>query len=55
MAFSPQANYTYLVIATCRRSAVPTFANGGCCVVSTTDPYGRILGFLDGELVLTLT
>jgi hypothetical protein len=24
-----------------------TFADEGCCVVSTTDPYGRILGFLD--------
>jgi hypothetical protein len=26
---------------------VPTFANRGYCVVSTTDPYGRILGFQD--------
>jgi hypothetical protein len=26
---------------------VPTFANRGCYVVSVTDPYGRILGFLD--------
>jgi hypothetical protein len=25
---------------------VPTFADGGCNVVSVTDPYGRILGFL---------
>jgi hypothetical protein len=25
---------------------VPTFANRGCHVVSVTDPYGRILGFL---------
>jgi hypothetical protein len=25
---------------------VPTFANRGCRVVSTTDPHGRILGFL---------
>jgi hypothetical protein len=24
-----------------------TFADGGCHVVSVTDPYGRILGFLD--------
>jgi hypothetical protein len=32
----------------CRLSAklVPTFEDGGCCVVSATDPYGRILGFL---------
>jgi hypothetical protein len=26
---------------------VPTFADKGCHVVSVTDPYGRILGFLD--------
>jgi hypothetical protein len=26
---------------------VPTFADRGCRVVSATDPYGRILGFLD--------
>jgi hypothetical protein len=26
---------------------VPTFANRLCHVVSVTDPYGRILGFLD--------
>jgi hypothetical protein len=26
---------------------VPTFANTGCHVVSVTDRYGRILGFLD--------
>jgi hypothetical protein len=26
---------------------LPTFADGGCHVVSVTDPYGRILGFLD--------
>jgi hypothetical protein len=26
---------------------VPTFANRRCHVVSVTDPYGRILGFLD--------
>jgi hypothetical protein len=26
---------------------VPTFADRKCRVVSTTDPYGRILGFLD--------
>jgi hypothetical protein len=24
-----------------------TFADRGCCVVSTMEPYGRILGFLD--------
>jgi hypothetical protein len=26
---------------------VPTYADRGCCVVSATDFYGRILGFLD--------
>jgi hypothetical protein len=26
---------------------VPTFADGGCHVVSVTDPNGRILGFID--------
>jgi hypothetical protein len=30
---------------------LPTFADRGCHVVSVTDPYGRILGFLD-RLVL---
>jgi hypothetical protein len=28
-------------------TSVPTFADGGCHVVRVTDPYGRILGFLD--------
>jgi hypothetical protein len=26
---------------------LPTFADKGCHVVSMTDPFGRILGFLD--------
>jgi hypothetical protein len=26
---------------------IATFADRGCNVVSVTDPYGRILGFLD--------
>jgi hypothetical protein len=26
---------------------IPTFADRECCVVSATDPHGRILGFLD--------
>jgi hypothetical protein len=33
-----------------RRSSakwLPTFADRGCHVVSVTDPYGRILGFID--------
>jgi hypothetical protein len=27
--------------------SLPTFEDNGCHVVSVTDPYGRILGFLD--------
>jgi hypothetical protein len=26
---------------------VRTSADGGCCMVATTDPYGHIIGFLD--------
>jgi hypothetical protein len=26
---------------------LPTFADRGCGMVNVTDPYGRILGFLD--------
>jgi hypothetical protein len=42
VAFSPQANYTDRS-SDRRLSAklVPTFADGGCCVVSATDPHGR--------------
>jgi hypothetical protein len=29
---------------------VPTFADRRCRVVSATDPYGRIVGFLDQEM-----
>jgi hypothetical protein len=36
-------------LSDCRLSMklVPTFADRGCHVVSRTDPYGHILGFLD--------
>jgi hypothetical protein len=34
---------------------VPTFADRGCHVVSVTDPYSRILGFLDRHIHTTLT
>jgi hypothetical protein len=44
---SPRANYTDRVTAACRRSDCQLFADRGCHVVSVTDPYGRILGFLD--------
>jgi hypothetical protein len=29
---------------------MPTFKDIGCCVVNVTDPYGRIIGFLDRSL-----
>jgi hypothetical protein len=44
---SPRANYTDRAITACRRSDCQLFADGGCHVVRMTDPYGRILGFLD--------
>jgi hypothetical protein len=44
---SPQANYTDLATAACRQSDCQLFADRGCHVISVTDPYGRILGFLD--------
>jgi hypothetical protein len=44
---SPRANYTDRATAACRRSECQLFADRGCHVVSVTDPYGRILGFLD--------
>jgi hypothetical protein len=28
---------------------LPTFVDKGCHVVSVTDPYGRVLGFLGGS------
>jgi hypothetical protein len=40
---SPRANYTDR--ATAKR--LPTCADRGCHMVGVTDPYGRILGFLD--------
>jgi hypothetical protein len=44
---TPRANYTDRAIAACWRKLVTIFADGGCHVVSVTDPYCRILGFLD--------
>jgi hypothetical protein len=43
---SSRANYTDRGTATCRRSYWQLFADIGRHVVSMTDPYGRILGFL---------
>jgi hypothetical protein len=44
---SPRANYTDRATAACRRSYCQLFADRGCHVASVTDPYGRILDFLD--------
>jgi hypothetical protein len=44
---SPRANYTDRATAACRRSDCQLFADRGCYMVSVTDPYSRILGFLD--------
>jgi hypothetical protein len=44
---SPRANYTNRATAARRRSDCQLFADRGCHVVSVTDLYGRILGFLD--------
>jgi hypothetical protein len=41
---SPRENYTDSRLST---KLMPIFADRGCHVVSVTDPYGRILGFLD--------
>jgi hypothetical protein len=41
---SQRANCTDLLLSA---KLVPTFANGGCHVVSVTDLYGQILVFLD--------
>jgi hypothetical protein len=43
--FSPRANYTDQVIAVGEVSA--NSADKGCHVISVTDPYCRILDFLD--------
>jgi hypothetical protein len=44
---SPRANYTYRATAFCRQSYCQLFEDRGCHVVSVSDPYGCILGFLD--------
>jgi hypothetical protein len=44
---SPRANYTDQATASYRRSDCQLFADRGCHVVNVTDPYHRILGFLD--------
>jgi hypothetical protein len=42
----PRANYTYRATRLAAK-LVPSFEDKGCCVVGTTDPYGRISSFLD--------
>jgi hypothetical protein len=44
---SPRVNYTDRATAACRLSDCQHSADRGCHVVSVTNPYGRILGFLD--------
>jgi hypothetical protein len=44
---SPRTNYTDRATAICRLCDFQLFADRGCHMVSVTDPYGRILGFLD--------
>jgi hypothetical protein len=46
-ALSSGANYTDRATAAYRRNDCQLFADRGCHVVNVTDPYGRILGFLD--------
>jgi hypothetical protein len=51
---SPRANYTDRATAACRRSDCQLFADRGCHVVSVTNPYGRILDFLDRSLYFSI-
>jgi hypothetical protein len=44
---SSRAKYTDRATAACKAKLVPTFPDIGCHVVSVTDPYGRILFFLN--------
>jgi hypothetical protein len=41
-------------IPTKRPKLVPTLADRGCRMVSVTDPYSRILGFIDWSQVIIL-
>jgi hypothetical protein len=43
--FSPQANYTDLAAAACRRSQCQLLAARGCCVVSAMNPHSRWFQF----------
>jgi hypothetical protein len=46
---SSRANYTDRATAACRRSDCQLLADRGCHVVSVTDAYGRIIGFIDSR------
>jgi CBS-domain-containing membrane protein len=45
--WSESANELYQPSDRRLSAKLPTFADKGCHVVSVTDPYGHILGFLD--------
>jgi hypothetical protein len=47
LGLSPRANYKDQATAACLAKLWPAFGDRGCHVVSVTDPYGHILGFLD--------
>jgi hypothetical protein len=51
---NPRANYTGRETSSCRRSYCQLIADRGCHVVSVTDPYGRILGFIDRSRYFSL-
>jgi hypothetical protein len=44
---SPRENYTDRAIGRLSAKLVPTFVDRGCHVFRVTNPYGRILDFLD--------
>jgi hypothetical protein len=52
---SPGTNYTDRATTACRRSDCQIFADRGCHVVSVTDPYGSILGFLERSRYFSIT
>jgi hypothetical protein len=51
---SPRANYNDRATVACRRSDCQLLRIRGCHVVSVTDPYGHILGFLDRSRYLSI-
>jgi hypothetical protein len=51
---SPRANYTDRTTAVCRRSDCQHFADRWYNMVSVTDPYSSILGFLHRSRYLSI-